>query len=59
MSEIIAAQQLTVSPFDAIRRYDLLVPIRRQAVSEYVSPDRLEEAISVVYGNSRQKLLGE
>ena len=40
-------------------RDDLLVAVTRQATSEYVSPDRLDEAIGIVYGKQRQKLLGE
>jgi len=47
---------------DALRnagRDDLLVPVTRHQTNEYPIPDRLEEAIAVVYGNRRQKLLGE
>lgn len=47
---------------DAIRkanRDDLLIPVTRQATSEYIHPDRLDEAIGVVYGRNRQKLIGE
>lgn len=47
---------------DALRkagRDDLLVPVNRPQVNEYVIPDRLDEAISIVYGRQRQKLLGE
>jgi phage regulator Rha-like protein len=40
-------------------RDDLLVAVTRQATSEYVTPDRLDEAISIVYGKQRQKLIGE
>lgn len=48
---------------DALRengRDDLLVPVKRMApVAEYVKPDKLDEAIRVVYGKNRQHLLGE
>lgn len=47
---------------DAIRsagRDDLLVPVSRPNTSEYVPPNALDEAIAVVYGNCRQRLLGE
>ena len=48
---------------DAIResgRDDLLVPVKRAApVSEYISPDKLDEALNIVYGKNRQTLLGE
>ena len=48
---------------DALRkagRDDLLIPVKRLApVTEYVKPDRLDEAIAVVFGNRRQSLLGE
>lgn len=40
-------------------RDDLLIPVTRQATSEYIHPDRLDEAIGVVYGRNRQKLIGE
>lgn len=47
---------------DALRkagRDDLVMPVNRPMVAEYVIPDRLDEAISVVYGDRRQRLLGE
>ena len=47
---------------DALRnagRDDLLVPVTRHQTNEYPIPDRLEEAIAVVYGNRRQRLIGE
>lgn len=40
-------------------RDDLLIPVDRPQVYEYVPADKLNEAINVVYGNQRQKLLGE
>lgn len=40
-------------------RDDLLVPVTRSQTCEYVAPDKLEEAIAVVFGNCRQKLIGE
>jgi hypothetical protein len=40
-------------------RDDLLVAVTRQATSEYVTVDRLDEAIGIVYGRQRQKLIGE
>lgn len=47
---------------DAVRacgRDDLLVPVTRHTTNEYVMPDRLDEALVVVYGQGRQFLLGE
>jgi hypothetical protein len=40
-------------------RDDLLIPVRRATVSEYIAPDKLDEAINIVYGKDRQRLLGE
>ena len=40
-------------------RDDLLIPVTRSQTSEYPIPERLDEAISVVYGKNRQKLIGE
>jgi hypothetical protein len=40
-------------------RDDLLIPVTRQATSEYIHPDKLDEAIGIVYGRQRQKLIGE
>lgn len=40
-------------------RDDLLVPVTRSQTCEYVAPDKLEEAIAVVFGKCRQKLIGE
>ncbi len=40
-------------------RDDLLIPVKRSQVSEYPIPDKLDEAIAVVYGKARQKLIGE
>jgi phage regulator Rha-like protein len=47
---------------DALRkagRDDLLIAVTRSATSEYVTPERLDEAIGIVYGKQRQKLIGE
>jgi phage regulator Rha-like protein len=47
---------------DALRkagRDDLLVPVRRSQVSEYVPPDALDEVINVVFRSKRQMLIGE
>lgn len=47
---------------DALRkagRDDLLVPVTRSQTSEHVPPDRLEEAIAIVFGKQRQRLIGE
>lgn len=47
---------------DTIRkagRDDLLIAVTRPATSEYIHPDRLDEAIAIVYGKNRQKLIGE
>ncbi len=40
-------------------RDDLLIAVTRPATSEYIAPDRLDEAIGIVYGRQRQKLIGE
>ncbi|MGL4909591.1 MAG: BRO family protein [Cetobacterium sp.] len=40
-------------------RDDLLVAVTRHTTSEYPIPDRLEEALDVVYGKERQRLIGE
>ena len=40
-------------------RDDLLIPVTRSQTSEYPIPERLDEAIAVVYGKIRQKLIGE
>lgn len=40
-------------------RDDLLMPVTRHQTSEYVSPECLSEAIEVVFGSSRQMLIGE
>lgn len=47
---------------DALRkagRDDLLIPVTRPQTYEYVQPDKLDEAIRVVYQDCRQKLIGE
>jgi len=47
---------------DAVRkagRDDLLTPVTRSLTCEYPIPEKLDEAIAVVYGSHRQKLLGE
>jgi hypothetical protein len=47
---------------DTIReagRDDLLIPVTRQSTNEYISPDRLDEAIGIVYGKIRQGLIGQ
>lgn len=40
-------------------RDDLLIPVKRSQTSEYPIPEKLDEAIAVVYGKCRQKLIGE
>jgi hypothetical protein len=40
-------------------RDDLLAPVTRHQISEYVTPETLAEAISLVFGENRQLLLGE
>jgi phage regulator Rha-like protein len=40
-------------------RDDLLMPVTRSQTSEYPIPEKLDEAIAIVYGNIRQKLIGE
>lgn len=47
---------------DALRkagRDDLMKPVTRAATSEYITPECLDEAISIVYGKSRQGLIGQ
>lgn len=39
-------------------RDDLLIAVTRPATSEYIHPDKLDEAIAIVYGKSRQGLIG-
>jgi phage regulator Rha-like protein len=43
----------------AANRDDLIVPVTRNATCEYIHPDSLNEAIGIVYGRQRQKLIGE
>lgn len=40
-------------------RDDLIVPVTRSVTGEYVIPEKIDEAIKIVYGSSRQCLLGE
>jgi hypothetical protein len=40
-------------------REDLLMPVTRHQTSEYVIPEALAEAISLVFGENRQMILGE
>jgi len=40
-------------------RDDLLIPVTRSQTSEYVIPEKLDEAIDIVFGKQRQRLLGE
>jgi phage anti-repressor protein len=47
---------------DALRnagRDDLLIPVTRHQTYEYPIPEKLDEAIAIVYGNHRQRLIGE
>lgn len=43
----------------ANNRDDLVVPVTRHTTNEYVTPEFLDEAIAIVFGQNRQKLLGE
>lgn len=43
----------------AMGRDDLLVPVTRSATSEYPIPEKLDEAIALIYGKTRQTLIGE
>ena len=43
----------------ANNRDDLVVPVTRHTTNEYVTPECLDEAIAIVFGQNRQKLLGE
>jgi DNA-damage-inducible protein D len=40
-------------------RDDLLIPVRRSQVAEYVPPDALDEVIRIVFRAKRQMLIGE
>ena len=51
------SMKIIVDKLKAKGRDDLLVPVTRHSTSEYVLADRLDEAISVVYGDERQALL--
>lgn len=48
-----------VEMLQAKGRDDLLIPVDRPNTSLYVKSDKLNEAIEAVYGNVRQKLIGE
>ena len=43
----------------ANNRDDLVVAVTRHTTNEYVTPEFLDEAIAIVFGQNRQKLLGE
>jgi hypothetical protein len=43
----------------ALGRDDLLVPVSRSHITEYPIPDKVDEAISLIYQSNRQKLIGE
>jgi hypothetical protein len=40
-------------------RDDLMVAVTRHHTDRYPMPDRLEEALDVVFGKDRQRLIGE
>ena len=40
-------------------RDDLLIPVTRHSTSEYPKPDFIDEAMRIVYGKERQRLIGE
>ncbi|HLO87990.1 MAG TPA: Rha family transcriptional regulator [Nostocaceae cyanobacterium] len=40
-------------------RDDLLVPVTRSTTNEYITPDKLEEAIALVFGQHKQLLITE
>ena len=40
-------------------RDDLLIPVTRHSTSEYPKPDFIDEAMQIVYGKERQRLIGE
>jgi hypothetical protein len=40
-------------------RDDLLIAVTRHSTSEYPKPDFIDEAMQIVYGKERQKLIGE
>lgn len=42
-----------------MNRDDLLIPVTRHSTSEYVAPDSLDEVIDLVFGDVRQRLIGE
>jgi hypothetical protein len=41
----------------AAGRDDLLVPVTRNSINMYVDADRLDEAMAVVYGGAKQRLI--
>lgn len=47
------------SAIKAAGRDDLLIPVTRSNTSEYVIPDKLDEAIAIVYKNQQQRLIGQ
>jgi hypothetical protein len=53
----IKSMKFFVDKLKANGRDDLLKPVPRSYTSEYVDPDRLDEAIAVVYGKERQELI--
>ena len=40
-------------------RDDLLIPVTRHSTNEYPKPDFIDEAMQIVYGKDRQRLIGE
>jgi|694.fasta_scaffold02674_18 phage regulator Rha-like protein len=42
-----------------MNRDDLLIPVTRHSTSEYVAPDSLDEVIDLIFGDTRQRLIGE
>lgn len=43
----------------AAGRDDLLVPVKRQHTTEYLTPQTIEEALEIAFGSQRQALIGE
>lgn len=53
----IKSMKEVVDKIKAAGRDDLLLPVTRSNTSEYVNADKLDEALAVVYGESKQELL--
>jgi hypothetical protein len=53
----IKSMKEVVDRIKAAGRDDLLLPVTRHSTTEYVNADRLDEALALIYGESKQELL--